>query len=47
VVSETLRITWDELLQKSVVEFLNVLAYRKDKGIWRENSIKKDNVRNY
>ena len=40
-VSETLRISWDEVLQKSVVEFLNILAYRKDKGAWERDSIKK------
>lgn len=46
VVSETLRISWDELLQKSVVEFLNILAYRKDKSAWQGDSIKKINKAN-
>lgn len=41
VVSETLRISWDEVLQKSIVEFLNVLSYRKDKSNWERDSIKK------
>lgn len=41
--SETLRISWDEVLQKSVVEFLNILAYRKDKNAWEKDSIKKIN----
>lgn len=40
-VSETLRISWDEVLQKSVVEFLNILAYRKDRTAWEKDSIKK------
>lgn len=43
VVSETLRISWDEVLQKSVVEFLNILSYRKDKAAWEKDSIKKAN----
>ena len=40
-VSETLRISWDEVLQKSVVEFLNILSYRKDKNNWEKESIKR------
>lgn len=43
VVSETLRISWDDVLQKSIVEFLNVLSYRKDKTAWEKDSIKKIN----
>lgn len=41
IVSETLRISWDEVLQKSIVEFLNILSYRKDKNNWEKESIKK------
>ena len=40
-VSETLRISWDEVLAKSVVEFLNILAYRKDKHNWEKESIRR------
>lgn len=39
--SETLRVSWDEVWQKSVVEFLNILSYRKDKSNWEKESIKK------
>lgn len=46
IVSETLRISWDEVLQKSVVEFLNILSYRKDKNNWERDSIKKATNRN-
>lgn len=42
-VSETLRISWDEVLQKSVVEFLNILSYRKDKHNWEKESIRRAN----
>ena len=42
-VSETLRISWDEVLAKSVVEFLNILAYRKDKHNWEKESIRRAN----
>lgn len=41
VVAETLRISWDDVLGKSIVEFLNVLSYRRDKGVWEKDSIKK------
>jgi len=40
-VAETLRLSWDDVLRKSIVEFLNILAYRKDKGAWERDSIKK------
>ena len=30
--ADTLHITWDDALEKSVVEFFNVLAYLKDKN---------------
>ena len=30
-VSETCRCSWDEVWQMSALEFLNILAYRKDK----------------
>ena len=40
IVSDTLRISWDEVLQKSIVEYLNILAYRKDRNNWEKNSIK-------
>jgi hypothetical protein len=30
-VSQTLRISWDEVFNKNVVEFFNVLSYAKDK----------------
>jgi len=42
-VSETLRISWDEVLAKSAVEFLNILAYRKDKHNWEKESIRRAN----
>ena len=32
VVSETLRISWHEVYHISVIEFLNVAAYRKEKN---------------
>ena len=43
VVSDTLRISWDEVLQKSVVEFLNILSYRKDRNNWEKESIRRAN----
>ena len=39
--SETLRISWDEVWRKSIVEFLNILAYRKDRNNWEKESIRK------
>lgn len=45
-VSETLRISWDEVLQKSVVEFLNILSYRKDKNNWERESIRRATNKN-
>ena len=30
-VSETCRCSWDDVWQMSAIEFLNILAYRKDK----------------
>ena len=30
-VSQTLRISWDEVFNKNVVEFFNVLSYARDK----------------
>jgi hypothetical protein len=30
-VSQTLRISWDEVFNKTIVEFFNVLSYAKDK----------------
>lgn len=41
--SETQRISWDEVLDKNVIEFLNVLAYAKDRAIWRKNSMDEAN----
>lgn len=31
VVSETYRCSWDDVYQMPVLQFLNILAYRKDK----------------
>ena len=45
-VSETLRISGDEVLQKSVVEFLNILSYRKDKNNWERESIRRATNKN-
>lgn len=32
IVSETLRISWHEVYHIPVIEFLNIAAYRKEKG---------------
>lgn len=32
LVSETLRCEWDKVWRMSVLEFLNIIAYRKDKA---------------
>jgi len=38
-VSETLRCSWDEVFRKPAVEFLNTLAYRKDKTAWEKEAL--------
>ena len=45
-VSETLRISWDEVLAKSVVEFRNILSYRKEKNNWERESIRRATNKN-
>jgi len=35
-VSETCRISWDDTVRLSAVEFLNILSYRKDKAKMEE-----------
>lgn len=38
-VSETLRCSWDEVLTRPALEFLNILAYRKDKTEWEKAAL--------
>ena len=40
-VSETCRCSWDDVLRKPAIEFLNVLSYRRDKAAWEESQRKK------
>ena len=40
-VSETKRVSWDDVFLMSVTEFLNILAYSQDKYNHQENEIKK------
>jgi hypothetical protein len=35
-VADTCRCSWDDALRKSVMEFLNILAYRRDRDAWRK-----------
>jgi len=28
--------SWDEVLQKSVIEFLNLMSYQRDKDAWEK-----------
>lgn len=39
-VSQTLRIDWDAVFNKSVVEFLNVLSYARDKAELEKHQMK-------
>ena len=39
-VSETLRVSWDTVLEKPAIEFLNVLSYRRDKAAFEADKIK-------
>ena len=41
IVSETLRISWHEVLKISVIEFLNVAAYRKEKNRKEKEALEK------
>lgn len=33
-----MRCSWDEVWAKPVIEFLNVLAFRKDKDQWKKEA---------
>lgn len=39
--SETLRCSWDEVWSKPAVEFLNILAYRRDKDAREREAVEK------
>lgn len=39
--SETLRCSWDEVWAKPAVEFLNILAYRRDKDAREREAVEK------
>lgn len=41
VVSETLRISWHEVYHISVIEFLNIAAYRKEKNRKEKEALEK------
>ena len=41
-VAQTMRISWDDVFNKTVVEFFNVLAYTKDR-----NNIEKEREKEY
>lgn len=45
-VSETQRISWDDAFRKNVVEFLNTIAYIKDKADWEKSEYEKLTRRN-
>lgn len=36
-VSETMRIPWQQTFELNIVEFLNTLAYTRDKAQWEKN----------
>lgn len=40
-VSETCRCSWDEVWRKDALEFLTILAYRKDKGEHERQELEK------
>lgn len=46
IVSETLRIGWHEVYDISVIEFLNIAAYRKEKARKEQEALKKWKVSN-
>lgn len=41
MVSETCRCSWDDVWQMSAIEFLNILAYKKDKTEKEKEEIEK------
>ena len=41
LVSETLRISWHEVYHTSVIEFLNIAAYRKEKNRKEKEALEK------
>lgn len=46
VVSETCRCSWDDVWQMAAIEFLNILAYRKDKTAKEKEDIERWKRRN-
>ena len=46
LVSETCRCSWDDVWMMSAIEFLNILAYRKDKAEHEKEQIEKWKRRN-
>ena len=44
--SETCRCSWDEVWEKTALEFLNILAYRRDKSEKEKEEIEKWRRRN-
>ena len=38
-VAEVQGLTWDQVLGKPALEFLNILAYRKDKTEWEKAAL--------
>ena len=49
--AETMRISWDEMFQKNVIEFLNVCCYASDKAKLETEQMKefekKNNIKHY
>ena len=41
LVSETCRCSWNEVWEMSAIEFLNILAYRRDKGAKEKEELEK------
>ena len=39
--AETLRCSWDAVWEKPALEFLNTLAYRKDKTEWEKEALER------
>ena len=37
--SETLRCDWDKVWEMPAIEFLNILAYRKDRDAWEKDAM--------
>lgn len=46
LVSETCRCSWDDVWMMSAIEFLNILAYRKDKAEHEKEQIERWKRRN-